>query len=152
MTTTETETTLRLERSFDAPRERVFDAWTDPEVLRRWWAAGPDWDTPTAEVDLRPGGSYRLSMRNPETGDVHTVAGEYREVRRPDRLEYTWAWQDMDGDDGRESLVAVDFHAEGDRTSVVLTHSGLADEGSKQRHAHGWNGCLDNLAGRVLNS
>lgn len=149
---TETETTLRLERRFDAPPEAVFDAWTNPEVLRRWWAAGPDWDTPAAEVDLRPGGGYRLSMRNPETGDVHTVAGEYREVRRPEHLTYTWAWQGMDGDDGRESLVAVDFVSDGEGTSVVLTHTGLADEGSKERHGHGWNACLDNLETRVLNT
>jgi uncharacterized protein YndB with AHSA1/START domain len=148
-TDTEATTTLVLERSFDAPQERVFDAWTDPEVLRRWWAAGPDGETPAAEVDLRPGGRYRLSMRNPETGDVHTVGGEYREVRRPDRLEYTWAWESFDAG---ESLVAVDFRSEGERTNVVITHTGLASGESKQRHAHGWNACLDNLGARVLNT
>jgi uncharacterized protein YndB with AHSA1/START domain len=83
---------------------------------------------------------------------VHTVVGEYREIQRPARLSYTWSWDDMEGDDGRESLVEVDFRPSGDGTTVVLTHSGLADEGSKERHAHGWNACLDNLAGRVLNT
>ena len=67
-------------------------------VLRRWWAAGPDWGTPLAEVDLRPGGRYRLSMREPG-GAVHTVGGEYLEVRRPERLVYTWAWEDEPGDE-----------------------------------------------------
>ena len=147
--TTQTETTLHLERTFEAPPERVFDAWTNPEVLRRWWAAGPDFETPLAEVDLRPGGRYRLSMRNPATGDVFTVFGEYREVRRPERLAYTWTWEHSDGE---ESLVEVDFRPEGDGTSVVLTHSGLVGEESRQRHAHGWEACLDNLAGRVLNT
>ena len=53
-----------MERRFDAAPEAVFDAWTNPEVLRRWWAAAPDWETPAAEVDLRPGGRYRLTMRD----------------------------------------------------------------------------------------
>jgi uncharacterized protein YndB with AHSA1/START domain len=59
-------------------------------VLRVWWAASPTWESPHAEVDLRPGGSYRLSMRDTETGAVHTVFGEYTEVRRPDRLAEGW--------------------------------------------------------------
>src|SRR5215204_6352351 len=74
MTGTEQETMLRVSRRFDAPRERVFDAWTNPDVLRSWWAAGPDWKTPTAEVDARPGGSYRLSMEDP-TGSLEDGTG-----------------------------------------------------------------------------
>jgi uncharacterized protein YndB with AHSA1/START domain len=57
---------LRLERTFNAPAQAVFDAWTSPEVLRRWWPAGPDWDTPVAEVDVRVGGKLRLVMRRPD--------------------------------------------------------------------------------------
>ena len=87
------EIALELSHRFAAPREKVFEAWTDPEVLRRWWAAAPTWDTPLAEVDLREGGSYRLSMRT-DTGEVHTVRGEYTEVRPPERLAYTWAWEE----------------------------------------------------------
>src|SRR3954464_7200682 len=106
-----------------ASRERVFDAWTDPELLRRWWAAGETWDTPLAEVDLRPGGRYRLSMHDPDSGNVHTVGGEYTEVTRPDRLVYTWAWEGES--DSGESLVTVEFVAAGGGTEVVLTHTGL---------------------------
>jgi uncharacterized protein YndB with AHSA1/START domain len=80
---TATTTALQLERRFDASPEAVFDAWTNPDVLRRWWAAGPDWETPVAEVDLRAGGRYRLTMRDPAAGAEHTVGGEYIEVRRP---------------------------------------------------------------------
>jgi uncharacterized protein YndB with AHSA1/START domain len=142
---------LRLERTFAAPPEAVFDAWTSPEVLRRWWAAGPDWTTPEAEVDLRPGGRYRLSMGNPETGDVHTVIGEYTEVDRPRRLAYTWQWEGDSADgDSAGSLVEVRFVAEGDATTVLLVHTGIRSEGSRARHAHGWSACLDNLAERVF--
>jgi uncharacterized protein YndB with AHSA1/START domain len=140
------QSTLRLEREFHAPPDAVFDAWTNPEVLRRWWAAGPDWDTPLAEVDLRVGGRYRLTMRNPSAGDEHTIAGEYLDVRRPDRLVYTWAWEPA----GQRSEVTVDFVADGDRTRVVITHAGLDTDESRAQHEHGWNACLDNLRERVL--
>jgi uncharacterized protein YndB with AHSA1/START domain len=143
---------LRMSRRFEAPRQRVFEAWTNPEVLRQWWAAGPDWDTPEATVDLRPGGSYRLAMRDPESGQVHTLVGEYREVTPPERLVYTWTWEsnpaEMSGSAG--SLVMVDFTEDGGATSVEITHSGFADEQIRDLHAHGWEGCLANLERRIF--
>jgi uncharacterized protein YndB with AHSA1/START domain len=147
-------TTLKLERAFEAPPEAVFDAWTDPEVLRRWWAAGPDWDTPVAEVDLRVGGRYRLSMRNPESGDVHTVVGEYKEVERPERLAYTWAWEGEPSEQSgsEDTLVTVEFAERDGGTALVLTHTGFATEQSREQHAHGWVACLDNLRSRVLST
>jgi uncharacterized protein YndB with AHSA1/START domain len=140
-------TELRLERTFQADRERVFDAWTNPEVLRRWWAAQPDWDCSGAEVDPRVGGHYELSMAG--DGHEHTVTGEYREFERPRRLVYTWAWKGADAD-GEETLVTVEFHGEGDATRVVLTQTGFGSEQSRDNHEHGWNGCFDNLERRVL--
>jgi uncharacterized protein YndB with AHSA1/START domain len=147
MTQQTQEAVLRLSRRFDAPRERVFEAWTNPEVLKDWWHAGPDWDTPEAEVDLRPGGSYRLAMRDPASGQTHTLVGEYREVQPPERLVYTWTWEsnpeEMRGSEG--SLVTVEFVEDGDATNVEITHSGFASEEIRDLHAHGWEACLANL-------
>ena len=138
---------LRLSRRFNAPRERVFDAWTSPAVLKEWWHAGPDWETPEAEVDLRPGGSYRLAMRDPESGQTHTLVGEYREIRPPERLVYTWTWEsnaeEMRGSEG--SLVTVDFVEDGDATKVEITHTGFATAEIRDLHAHGWEAVLANL-------
>jgi uncharacterized protein YndB with AHSA1/START domain len=150
MTDTTTAADLRLERTFDASAEAVFDAWTNPEVLRRWWAAGPDWETPLAEVDLREGGAYRLSMHDPGSGATHSVGGEYREIRRPDRLVYTWTWEDMPGSPSEGSVVTVEFAESDGRTTVTLVHSGLGTDESRGQHEHGWNACLDNLESRVL--
>jgi uncharacterized protein YndB with AHSA1/START domain len=136
------ETSLRIERSFDASPEEVFDAWTNPEVLKRWWAVHPDGSTPVAEVDLRPGGRYRLSMEGPD-GERHTVQGEYSEVDRPRRLRYSWQWELDAGGLGPIGTVAVDFRADGSRTTVVLEHTGLPDAESRDRHAQGWSACLD---------
>jgi uncharacterized protein YndB with AHSA1/START domain len=142
-------TTLRLQRTFHAPVEEVFDAWTSPEVLRRWWVADSTWRTPVAEVDLRAGGRYRLSMEDPGAGAMHTVCGEYREVLRPQRLVYTWAWEE-DGRLGHESTVTVEFSEDGESTTVSLVHSGLASPESRDSHRKGWEGCLASLQARVF--
>jgi uncharacterized protein YndB with AHSA1/START domain len=144
---------LRLRHSFDASPEEVFDAWTDPAVLQRWWAAQPTWDSPGCDVDLRVGGRYVLRMRDDRSGEVHAVAGEYREVDRPRRLVYTWSWQGSEGPDpGHVSLVTVEFHADGDGTIVELEHIDLPSEESAERHAIGWAGIFDNLARRVFDA
>jgi uncharacterized protein YndB with AHSA1/START domain len=144
-------TELRVERTFDAPRQAVFDAWTSPEVMRRWLAAEHDWTTPTAEVDLRPGGRVRVSMAEPGGEPVHTFEGEYLEVRAPERLVFTVGWQGADAD-GVVSTVSVEFHEDGERTTVVLTHTGLPSEESRRDHEDGWTKCLDNLETRVFSA
>ena len=144
--------TLRTQRTFDARRETVFAAWTNPEVLRRWWASEPGWRSPSAEVDLRVGGRYRLSMGEPDGGPVHTVTGEYTEVRPPERLAYTWTWEgdppEMDGSAG--TLVTVEFAEDDGRTTVTVVHTGFATEQARDLHEGGWGGCLDSLGRRVF--
>jgi uncharacterized protein YndB with AHSA1/START domain len=135
------ETSLRVERSFDASPEEVFDAWTSPEVLRRWWAVHPQGSTPVAEVDLRVGGRYRLTMEAPD-GSRHTVVGEYREVERPSRLVYSWQWELDSGERGHISTVTVAFLPRDGRTQVVLEHTELPDAESRDQHAQGWSACL----------
>jgi uncharacterized protein YndB with AHSA1/START domain len=147
MTQTGHEVALELTHRFAAPRERVFEAWTNPDVLKRWWAAGPTWDTPLAEVDAREGGSYRLSMRTHE-GEIHTVFGEYSEVRPPERLAYTWTWEEGPGPamaGSEHTRVVVDFVEDGDGTLVKVTHSGFATPELKELHVHGWQAVLANL-------
>jgi uncharacterized protein YndB with AHSA1/START domain len=142
--------TVRLERTFDAPADDVFNAWTNPEVLRRWWEAGPSFRATGAEVDLRVGGRYRLAMENAETGEAHIVGGEYYEVRPPSRLVYSWAWEDADGRPGEASTVTVEFAEADGRTTVVLEHAGLTSDQSRADHTDGWVACLDTLAARVF--
>lgn len=144
--------TLRMERTFAAPRDRVFAAWSDPEVLRRWWGAGPDWTSSSVEIDLRPGGRYRLAMTDPAENGVYVVGGEYVEVAPPDRLVYTWAWETTGSPTAdRETLVTVDFfEGPGSATTVVLTHTGFVDAHGRDQHGLGWGLCMDNLDTRVF--
>jgi uncharacterized protein YndB with AHSA1/START domain len=83
-------TTLRMERTFEAPAQAVFDAWTSEEVMRRWWHADRDWETPVAEVDLRVGGTVRVVMRDPHQDVEYGGGGQYTEVDPPRRLAFTW--------------------------------------------------------------
>lgn len=138
-------TVLRIERTFAASAQAVFDAWTSPEVMARWWHAGSDWETPVAEVDLRVGGALRVTMRAPD-GEEYGARGEYTEIRPPERLGFTWTWDDSDG---QASLIELEFAEQDGVTTVVLTHSGLSGEESKRSHTEGWNNVLDNL-GRFL--
>ena len=79
---------VRIERTFDASAEDVFDAWTNPEVIERWFRPARGWKKPSAEVDLRVGGMVRVVMRDP-TGAPVEASGEYTEIDRPNRLAYT---------------------------------------------------------------
>lgn len=134
---------LRIERIFDAPPHDVFDAWTSVEVLKRWWHAEHSWETPFAEVDLRVGGAIRVTMRNPDDGKEYGGGGEYTLIDRPRRLAFTWTWE---GDDeSRPQLIEVEFVDHGERTTVVLTNSGLP-EPDVDDYRDGWSNSFDNLA------
>lgn len=132
--------TLRIERTYEAPAEAVFDAWTSEEVLRRWWRPKDGWETPEATVDLRVGGALRIVMRDTD-GDHHAATGTYTEVERPTRLAFTWTWDNSD----REGLIEVDFEEHDGMTRVSFTHSGLEDEEAVRSHEDGWGHILDQL-------
>jgi len=107
------------------------------------WKAPGDMTTPLAEVDLRPGGKYRIHMRAPD-GTEHHLVGVYRLVEPPKKLVYTWRWESEP--DAPETLVTVEFLDRGGATDLVLTHELFPNEESKGKHEHGWAGCLDKLA------
>ena len=133
--------TLHIERTFQAPVEAVFDAWTSEEVLRRWWYTEHGWETSEAEVDLRVGGVVRVVMRDPEEDVEHGGGGNYTEIERPTRLAFTWIW---DGDT-RGTLIELDFRETDGATTVSFTHSGLWDEEAVRSHEDGWGKLFDRL-------
>src|SRR5262249_62135774 len=133
---------LRIERRFDAPAEGVFQAWTSEEVLRRWLHAGPDWETPTAEVDLRVGGRIRIVMRDPSDGSKAGAAGEYTVVEPPRRLVFTWVW---DHQPDQPQLIELEFSERDGRTTVLMTNSAIPTDRRLRRQRRGWNLCSDNV-------
>jgi uncharacterized protein YndB with AHSA1/START domain len=139
--TDETGRTVRIERTFDASADDVFNAWTSTEVMRRWLHPAPDWETPEAEVDLRVGGSVRVVMRRPD-GTEAGAHGEYRVIDRPHRLVMTWTFDD---DPTNEQLMELSFSESGGLTTVVLVNSGISTDARRDGQDWGWRGCLDGL-------
>ena len=133
---------LRIERTFDAPVERVFDAWTSEEVLRRWLHGMPGWQTPTAEVDLRVGGAIRIVMRDPDGGAESGATGEYTVVDPPRRLVFTWVWDDQPD---LPQLIELEFSERDGRTTVRMTNSSIPSDERAASQDRGWNVCFDNL-------
>jgi len=142
--TTRPDTTLRITRTFAAPRERVFQAWTDPAALKEWWGP-PGYATPVAEVDLRVGGRYRIGMTEQPDGQVIYLTGVFREVRPPEKLVYTWHWE-SDATQS-ETLVTVEFRDQGASTEVALLHEMFPTAQERDAHERGWTGALDKLVG-----
>ncbi len=139
--TTTTDKSLRLTRLIQAEPARVFEAWTDPTKLALWSA--PEGMDLEAEVDLKIGGRYRLSMKGSD-GGVFTAVGEYCEIDSPNRLSYTWKWEEP-GNDHYDTLVTVEFHDRDGATEVVLTHELFPDAEITGKHDEGWASCLDQL-------
>lgn len=141
---TRTPPAVRLERFVPAPPEKVFAAWTRPDLLARWYAPAPA-SVGAAEVDLRVGGAWRIRMDAPE-GRVYTAHGVYRAIDAPRRLVFTFDWAEEENRMGVETVVTVDFQAVDGGTRVALAHEGLPGTEAAEGHASGWTACLDRLA------
>jgi uncharacterized protein YndB with AHSA1/START domain len=134
-----------VRRVIAASRERVFRNWTEPEQLKRWW--GPaGFSCPAAEVDLRPGGTYRLVMLAPGGAPEMSVTGTYRTVDPPALLVYTWRWDTGPAASNDESLVTVEFnHLDDQRTEVIVTHDRFPTGHDASPYRSGWEEGLGKL-------
>ena len=133
-----TKPSLTIKRRFNAPPEKVFSAWTDPEKVKRWMGpAGVQ--VLLAEGTAQTGGHYRWLMKSPD-GNEHDVSGVYREVILNQKLVFTWTWKSTPE---RESLVTIIFKGDGDGTLMTFTHEQFFDEEVRDRHQGGWNGAFE---------
>jgi uncharacterized protein YndB with AHSA1/START domain len=134
---------LVIRRTYDVAPERVYQAWTTPEVAKQF--LGPD-DVKAAEVDMdvRVGGTYHIVMQMSD-GERWTVGGTYREVVPARRLQMTWRWQEDDPKDEHETLLTLEFNPHNGGTELVLTHEKFASQESRDGHLRGWEAILDAL-------
>jgi uncharacterized protein YndB with AHSA1/START domain len=139
---------LKVTRTFKASRQRVFRAWTEPELMMRWFVEG-DGNMSVCEIDLREGGHYRLE--GDMGGKRWKIWGSYLEVRPPEKLVYTWTWKHDPGIGTSEgdTTVTVEFHDRGSETELVLTHERFVSAAARDEHTQGWTSCLNRLE-RVL--
>jgi uncharacterized protein YndB with AHSA1/START domain len=147
---------LFITRVFDAPRELVWKAWTDPKHLQRWW--GPkDFTAPACQIDFRVGGKYLFCMRSPEGKDYWST-GVYREIVPLERIVCTDSFADEQGnvvsatyygmsrDFPLEMLVTVTFEDQAGKTKMTLKHTNLPAGDMAEQTGAGWNESFDKLA------
>ena len=136
---------LVLTRHFDAPPAQVFDAFVEKALMQSWY--GPEGYTiPACDIDARVGGKYRIEMHSP-AGGVSVLTGEFREIKAPVRLVYSWAWLQGAGR-GPETLVTLTFKEKDGGTELTLEHTGFATEDARARHRHGWESSMTSLENR----
>jgi len=134
---------LRLVRTFAAPRAAVFRAWTDPQQLVQWW--GPEgYTVPVCDMDPRESGAWRTCMLSPE-GTQHWVSGIYREIAEPDRLVFTWAWDDDNGERGHETVITIELRDKDGGTELTLTQQPFESVESRDAHNQGWTSSFNCL-------
>jgi len=147
---------LVFERVLDAPRERVWQAWTDPEHIKRWW--GPkDFTAPSIESDFREGGKYLWAMKGPD-GQEYWSTGTFNEIVPMERLVVTDSFADekgnvvppshygMEGDHPMEGRVTVTFEELDGKTKLTVRYAGMAPSETRDMAVQGWNETLDKLA------
>lgn len=136
------DTSLQIRRTFATSIHHLFDCFTDPALLCRWW--GPAGTRcPVAEVDLTVGGGYRLEILS-DSGVMSAVNGEYLTIDRPDRLVFTWYW---DAAPEEISRVTLNFRAIAENESELhLSHEYFPDSDRATLHGSGWASSLDCLA------
>ena len=121
---------------------RVFAAFITQDELAEWW--GPKgFTSPSIDLDPRVGGAYRIAMQPPE-GDVFHLSGEFLEVDPPDRLSYTFRWEEPTPDD-RETVVTLSLREVDGSTNVVLDQGSFATEERLALHTQGWTDSLERL-------
>ncbi|MGE5456807.1 MAG: SRPBCC family protein [Methanococcaceae archaeon] len=146
---------LIITRVFDAPRNRVWEVWTEPEHVMEWW--GPEGFTaPIIKTDFRVGGKSLFCMRSPEGEDFWST-GVYQEIVEQEKIVTTDSFSDaqgnvvpashygMSGDWPLELLVTVTFEEDGGKTKLTLRHEGFPDRENRDLAKAGWNESLDKL-------
>lgn len=143
MSTSPTIAALEIIRTFHAPRQVVFDAFTTFDALSSWM--GPaECKVSGGILDFKVGGEYRFEMQTP--GGLSVVGGRYVEITPPEKIAFTWRWLDDEDWAPVDSVVSFEFKDLGDKTELRLLHTGFPSLESRGNHEHGWCGSLDKLA------
>lgn len=138
---------LEITRSLAADCETVFDYFTSPEKLSRWFAPDPSMKTIVHELDLKVGGKYKIEMANEAEGASYIVVGEYKTIDRPNQVEFSWHWESEPEDE--VSVVSIQLKPNGDQTELTIVHNQFDTQESCDKHGQGWDGCLNRLVSAV---
>lgn len=134
---------LTISRVIATSPEKLFDAWTKPDIILKWW--GPEGSSVEEhELDIRVGGGWKTTFLNPD-GNFYACGGIYKVIDRPRHLAMTWAWMQPDGQRGHETMVDVSFEKVERGTLMTLVQKTFADARQTDLHNQGWTSSLDRL-------
>jgi len=136
---------LVIEREFNAPRALVWKMFTDPRHAANWMGP-PDYPSVFREADVRPGGKWRGRLRAVDGSRELEQGGEYRDVKEPERLAFTFYWDQDDGSRGPETLVEIDFAERGSKTLMRSRQGEFDTKQNRDGHGVGWTGSFDRFA------
>ena len=152
MSAPEVAAAVHVTRELPARRDEVFRAWTEPDLFARWFTP-PGNSSVTAELDVRPGGSYRITLERTQlVPGTSYIVGRYLDVDPPERLVFTFGWEEppplaeVEALENLDSRVTVQFRERGPRTEVSITHELLDTPPLRAFHRWGWETTLEQLA------
>ena len=132
---------LQVKRVIKASAADLFDAWTKPELMQKWYAPAP-MKVLSSSADLRIGGAYHNEVQ--KGSEILRVEGIYKQIIPNQLLVFTWT--PCTAGPGYETLVTVEFKPAQSGTEITITHEGFKDIETRNGHEYGWNGCLDLMA------
>jgi len=136
---------LTITRTFNAPRELVYALFTEPEHIMKWM--GPrGFEARSFTQDARVGGKWRGMLHPLEGGRDLWQGGTFLEIDPPSHVSYTFAWDDQNGKPGQETIVTLDFEAQGDRTKLTFHQTGFTSGPERDGHRGGWSETFDKFA------
>jgi len=135
---------LTITRTFDAPRDLVYELFTAPEHIVQWM--GPHgFEARNFTQDARVGGQWRGMLHPLNGGRDLWQGGTFLEIEPPSRVSYTFAWDDENGKPSEETIVTLVFEAQGNRTKLTFHQSGFSSQGERDGHYGGWSETFDKL-------
>jgi uncharacterized protein YndB with AHSA1/START domain len=139
-----TDLDLTITRVLDAPRDLVFEVWTNPDHLAKWF--GPTGFTaPSCTTRLVEGGAWRICIRGEEERVERWARGVYHEIRRPERLVFSFAWEEPDGGPGHDTLVTVVLADRDGKTEMTFHQAIFETVEDRDGHLDGWRSAFDDL-------
>ena len=136
----QTNGSIRISRYFPESPQEVWQAWTDPKLVRSWFGSDPNGKVLHASLDVRLGGTFEVTFRNSDDTQF-TCAGTYKEIEKNQRLVFTWTWKDRPE---VKELVTLVFQAEQTGTLMIFEHANI-DAGTTHDYETGWKSTFDKL-------
>jgi len=131
---------IRISHDFSAPPQQIWQAWTDPQMVKSWFGSDPNGKVLEASLDVQVGGAFEVTFRNSDE-TRYTCMGSYKEVEQDQKLVFTWTWRDRPE---IVELVTVLLQAEPDGTRMIFEHSNI-DSQTTHNYETGWKSTFEKL-------